>query len=54
MKVIESEENDITRIANELINESNIELNENVSPRDVGQLYQKYVNNNKSQKLTEK
>ena len=34
-KVTESEENGIIRIANELINHSNIELNENLSPRDV-------------------
>ena len=30
------------------------ELNENLSPRDVGQLYQQYVINTKSQKFTEK
>ena len=53
-KVIESEENGIIRIANELIKQSNIEVNENLSPRDVGQLYQQYVINTKSQKFTEK
>ena len=42
------------RIVNELINQSNIELNENLSPRDVGQLYQQYVNNTKTQKFPEK
>ena len=35
-KVIESEENGIIRIANKLINQSNIELNENLSSHDVG------------------
>ena len=53
-KVIESEENGIIRIANELINQSNIELNENLSPCDVGQLYQQYAINTNSQKFTEK
>ena len=53
-KVIESEENGIIRIAKELIKQSNIEVNENLSPRDVGQLYQQYVINTKSQKFTEK
>ena len=53
-KVIESEENGIIRIANELINQSNIELNENLSPQDVRQLYQQQDNNTKSQKFTEK
>ena len=53
-KVIESEENGIIRIANDLIKQSNIEVNENLSPRDVGQLYQQYVINTKSQKFTEK
>ena len=53
-KVIESEENGIIRIANELIKQSNIEVNENLSLRDVGQLYQQYVINTKSQKFTEK
>ena len=53
-KVIESEENGIIRIANELIKQSNIEVNENLSPRDVRQLYQQYVINTKSQKFTEK
>ena len=53
-KVIESEENGIIRIANELINQSNIELNENLSPHDVRQLYQQQDNNTKSQKFTEK
>ena len=53
-KVIESEENGIIRIANELIKQSNIEVNENLSTRDVGQLYQQYVINTKSQKFTEK
>ena len=53
-KVIECEENGIIRIANELINQGNIEVNENLSPRDVGQLYQQYVINTKSQKFTEK
>ena len=35
-KVIESEENGIIRIANEWINQTNIELNVNISPHDVG------------------
>ena len=52
-KVIESEKNGIIRIANELINQSNIELNENVSPRNVGQLYQQCIINTKSQMFTE-
>ena len=53
-KVIESEENGIIRIANELINQSNIELNENLSQQDVRQLYQQQDSNTKSQKFTEK
>ena len=53
-EMIESEENSISRIANELLNQSNIELNENLSPRDVGQLYQQYIINTESQKFTEK
>ena len=32
----------------------NTELNENLSPRNVGQLYQQYAINVKSQKFTEK
>ena len=52
-KVIESEKNGIIRIENELINQSNIELNENVSPRNVGQLYQQCIINTKSQMFTE-
>ena len=51
-KVIESEKMVLFEI--ELINQSNIELSENLSPRDVGQLYQEYVINTKSQKFMEK
>ena len=51
-KVIESEENGIIRITNELMNQSNIELNENLSPHHVGQLYLQYVINTKSQMFT--
>ena len=53
-KAIESEENGNIRIANELINQSNIELNENLSTHDVGKLYQQYVINIKSKTFTEK